>query len=82
MSGFTDPTTHTARRKIHRCSWCDERIVIGEIYKRYRSFDCRDVYTNKMHQECYDDMQDQTSENGGWIEFSPGDFKRPKKKEV
>lgn len=68
---FTATETHVARSQ-HRCDWCWERINLGEPYRRYRYFADGDVGTVRMHPECYDAMQQAAREEGGWIEWTPG----------
>lgn len=77
MAATTEPTEHKAR-KAHCCEWCGERIEIGEQYKRYRYFDGGDAGTVKLHSECFDAMQDYVRKQGGWAEWEPGEFERPK----
>lgn len=56
MSAMSAVTEQKAK-KLHSCSWCGERIDLGEIYKRYRYFNSsQDAGTVKMHPECYEDM--------------------------
>ena len=71
MTHCTEVETHKAR-KTHRCEWCWQRIGSGEQYKRYRFYDGGDVGTIKMHLECYDAMQGESVEEGGYIEWTPG----------
>ena len=74
---MTDATTQVAR-KPHRCDWCYKRINAGETYTRYRFFDGGYASTVKMHPECYADMQAEADEWGGTLEWTPGEFERPK----
>lgn len=76
MSHTTDPTTQTAR-KPHRCEWCWQPIQTGETYTRYRYFDGGDAGTVKLHPECFDAMQAEARECGGWLEWTPGEGERP-----
>ncbi len=77
MSHCTEPTTHQAIKQ-HRCSWCWQFIEIGDQYKRYRFFDGGDAGTVKMHPECFDAMQEEAAEEGGYFEWTPG-MQRPQK---
>ncbi len=77
MSHSTEPTIQRALKQ-HRCTWCWQFIDQGEQYKRYRFFDCGDAGTVKMHLECFDAMQDEARECGGFFEWTPG-MERPKK---
>jgi len=63
--------THKAR-KTHRCEWCWQRIAECSEYKRYRYYNGGDAGTVKMHPECYEAMQEAAHEEGGWIEWTPG----------
>jgi hypothetical protein len=67
---------HLARKK-HICDWCGELILRGAGYRRYRWFDYGDAGTCRMHPECHSAMCDAAHEEGGWIEFSPGENERP-----
>lgn len=71
MTYLTEVETHKAR-KAHRCEWCWQCIEIGSQYKRYRFYNGGDVGTVKAHIECYDAMQDAAYEEGGYIEWTPG----------
>jgi len=71
MSCATKTEMHRAN-KSHRCSWCWQRINDGETYKRYRAYDGGDAMTVKMHPECHDAMQEVARQEGGWIEWTPG----------
>jgi hypothetical protein len=66
----TETQTHRARKR-HRCQWCWQFIETGELYRRYRVFD-GDASTVRMHPECYDAMQDDAADAGGFIEWTPG----------
>ena len=44
--------------KDHVCSWCDEKIEIGQSYFRWRWYDYSDASTCKMHPECYGAMSE------------------------
>lgn len=66
-----------AARKAHECSWCGEQIGVGESYTRYRWFRNGDAGTCRMHPECLLAMRDAANDEGGWIDFMPGDNERP-----
>lgn len=68
---FSKAKRHKALNR-HRCSWCWQFIEVGENYWRYRFFDNGEVSTVKMHPECYDAMQVAAREEGGFIEWTPG----------
>lgn len=74
----TATETHQAQKR-HRCDWCWQFVEVGEEYKRYRSFYQGNAGTVRMHPECYDAMQDAIIEEGGWLEWTPGQ-ERPEKK--
>ena len=75
MATTSDTATHTARKR-HQCSWCAEPIEQGERYAKYRWWDWDDTGTVNLHLECYDAMTDFASDEGGWVEFEPGDNPR------
>ena len=77
MSSMTETTTQNAAKR-HRCSWCWQSIEVGEEYKRYRVFHQGDAGTVKMHPECFDAMQQEADEEGGFFEWTPGQ-ERPEK---
>ena len=76
MGRTTTPKTVRAK-KAHSCHWCGQRIEPGELYVTYRWFNDGDAGTNKMHPECDKACVDAAREDGGWIEFLPGDNERP-----
>lgn len=67
----TQPTTHCAIKR-HRCGWCWQFIEAGESYTRYRWFSDGEADTIKMHPECFGAMQEAAREEGGTIEWTPG----------
>ena len=71
MTHFTEPTTHKAKQR-HRCDWCWQRIDPGEQYTRYRFYDDGDAGTMKLHEDCYGAMQEAVAEEGGHLEWTPG----------
>ena len=74
MSGHqTEVQTIKAARKRHRCTWCWERINVGDTYKRYRMFDGGDAQTIRMHPECLGAREAAAEEEGGWYEWIPGE---------
>lgn len=75
--GRTLPTTQKAAKR-HRCTWCWQSIEPGELYTRCRTFSDGDACTIKMHPECFEEMQRQADEEGGWFEWVPGQERPPK----
>jgi predicted RNA-binding Zn-ribbon protein involved in translation (DUF1610 family) len=76
----TEVETLTAR-KPHRCTSCGEIINAGEQYLRWRSYDCGEAFTSKMHPECramHDDDAQHLGE-GEW-EYSAYSHDRPKER--
>jgi hypothetical protein len=68
----TTPTeTHKAQKR-HRCLWCWQFIEPGETYNRYRVYNDDGASTVKMHPECHDAMQEEALQEGGFIEWTPG----------
>jgi hypothetical protein len=61
-------------RKEHECSWCGEKILVGEVHQ-YRSyiFD-RDFHSDREHNECTKAMDtiNWTDDEG----YEPYTFKR------
>ena len=66
---------HTAK-KVHSCSWCDQRIDTGESYFRYRWFDGGDAGTVKLHPECKQAWDDLAAIDGQDLEVYPGQYPR------
>lgn len=76
MGHATDPRMLVAH-KTHRCDWCDQRIMPGEKYKRYRWYDGGDASTVKLHQECSEACAEAALEYRPYqFEFSPGEHAR------
>lgn len=68
---------HTAR-KHGRCSWCGEWIEIGERYVSQAGIGRNgDFFHSRFHLECDADCLLVAREEGGFIEFMPGDSPRP-----
>lgn len=55
-------------KKEHLCSWCGEKILLGESYKRCRWYDNGDIKICKLHDECFSGHSDMAAE--GECEFS------------
>lgn len=69
---YSTPTETHKAKKQHRCEWCWQFIEAGETYSRYRFYNDGEAGTVKMHPECYEVMQDEASNEGGWYEWTPG----------
>lgn len=69
---YATPTETHKAKKQHRCEWCWQFIEAGETYNRYRFYADGEAGTVKMHPECYEVMQDEASNEGGWFEWTPG----------
>jgi hypothetical protein len=78
MDEMTAVQSIRSARLAHRCDWCWQMIPAGTEYKRYRYFHYGDAGTCKMHPECYGAMCEAADEEGGWLEFTPGQ-ERPEK---
>ena len=77
MGFATETETIVSAKKRHQCSWCAERIEIGETYLRYRWYNGSDASTVKMHPECISAMRELIKLEGGYeIEFGLGDNPR------
>lgn len=75
MSNQTAIETIAHAKKVHRCCWCAEKILIGQSYLRWRFFDGGDAATNKMHPECNSALSRWSIENIGG-EWHKGAFTR------
>lgn len=72
MSNYATPTeTHKAQKR-HRCDWCWQFVEPGELYNRYRAYSYGGAGTVRMHPECHAAMEHEAHEEGGWIEWTPG----------
>lgn len=71
--GYTllSEVTRTAR-KAHRCIWCWQGIKAGEQYIDERSVNDGDIQHHRWHPECLEAMRSEAEEEGGFIEWSPG----------
>jgi len=79
MATTSEVESHVAA-KLHRCDWCHQNVLKGELYKRYRWWDGYDAATVKLHPECYKAMHEAASKAGGLIEFGDWPEERPTKK--
>lgn len=76
MSHITEAETHVAKKQ-HRCTWCWQFIQPGETYKRYRYYSEGEAGTVKLHPECKTAVDDAAYEEGGFVEWTPGEGERP-----
>ena len=67
-----------ASRKLRRCDWCGESVHIGEPYNSYRWREGSDGGTVTIHPECLEAMRRTSREEGGWLEWWPGENVRGK----
>jgi hypothetical protein len=72
---YCTPTELRKARKPHRCTNCGEAIEQGEDYVRWASYDDGQCFTNKMHPECLESLQDDA--DGGQFEYMPYSGDRP-----
>jgi len=73
---YSDVKNVTARKQ-HKCMNCGEKILIGEAYNKWTTFNCGDVGINKMHIECYEALS-----GDGEFEYSLYDGERPSKRSL
>lgn len=64
-------TVRTAR-KHHRCIWCWQAINAGERYLDERSVNDGEMQRHKWHPECRAAMLEEAKDEGGVIEWTPG----------
>ena len=62
-------------RKEHRCIWCHEQIVPGEVHCHSVSTYCGDFQYMRLHRECCE-AASEFVKNSRDDEFDPGSFKR------
>jgi hypothetical protein len=61
MMSFYDAKTPTAR-KPHICEMCGEIIKKGEVYSKESGKWCGELFTRKMHLQCFDVMNEYCDE--------------------
>jgi hypothetical protein len=71
---WTPAETRKARTE-HRCTWCGQKILQGEKYLRWASYDGGYCDTNKMHPECHEAACDGLSD----FEYVLYEGERPEK---
>jgi hypothetical protein len=76
MGRATETEHINAARKQYSCSWCAERIDIGQPYKRWRWYADGDATTCRMHPECYEAMEEAYREDPRMEGFCAGDNPR------
>lgn len=76
MSEIFHEVSVTRSRRLRQCTWCAGRIEKGEAYRAYRFKDCGDTGHVTLHPECYSAMQETAADEGGWFDWSVGDFSR------
>jgi predicted RNA-binding Zn-ribbon protein involved in translation (DUF1610 family) len=72
---YCTPVEKPKAKKQHRCMSCGESIAVGEIYYRWRTYECGDAGTNRMHPECYE-MHSNDAVCGQW-EYTLYEYERP-----
>ncbi len=68
MSDFSAAETMREARKIHKCTWCTERINNGDVYVFQKGNYDGAWYETKMHPECWKDFCD--SGENEYIQYS------------
>jgi hypothetical protein len=63
-------------QKQHRCIWCGEPILKGQMYTEVRSVYYGEFQHNRWHQECLDAAREEVRD-GGDYEFMPYSNERP-----
>lgn len=75
MSCATIAETHQKAKKEHRCNWCGQQILVGEVYLRSRVVYEGEPQNNKLHLECADAAAEDYRE---WGEgYMPYENERP-----
>ena len=76
MSYYVTTAVNVQARKAHRCTWCGEKIHVGERYKRWTCIGDDGPMTNRMHTECYEALRRWAEAQPGEYEYDPGSFTR------
>lgn len=71
---FNTESVDRKARKPHLCTNCGQRILAGETYKHWVTFD-DSAFTNKMHPECLSALQEDAEY--GQFEYMPYSGERP-----
>ena len=72
MSYYVTTAVNVQARKAHRCTWCGEKIHVGERYKRWTCIGDDGPMTNRMHTECYEALRRWAEAQPGEYEYDPG----------
>ena len=72
---YCTPARYQIARKHHVCMNCGEPILPGEEYARWACYEDGKCGTNKMHQECLEDLQEWNG--SGTFEYTEGQGERP-----
>lgn len=75
MTTFHEQSVKRSRKR-RQCTWCAERIEIGQPYESYRFADGGDIGHVVLHPECMVAMQEMAKIEKYGFEWSPGDFAR------
>ena len=63
-------------RKRRQCDWCGEAIEIGQPYESYMWSAYGDTSRITMHPECQTAAGKLASQEGGFVEWTCGEFAR------
>lgn len=66
MSDFYRPSVVRKAAKSHRCTYCGERIAVGETYHEQTGVWDGKAFRNKFHVECFEVLCEE-----GEGEFTP-----------
>lgn len=62
--------------KTYPCDWCWERIEAKTEYVKVCGVDGREFCASRYHPECHAAAQQAIEESGGFLEWTPGTFRR------
>lgn len=63
LSNTTDPVA----QKSYKCIWCGNEIIKGAKHKKHTYLHDGDFRGDRFHTGCWDAMQREDAETGGWI---------------
>lgn len=69
MSDFFRPSTSPRAMKAYRCIWCGYSIEAGEVHKHQTGVYEGRWFTQRFHNECFEDCCEEAEFGGG--EFMP-----------